>query len=89
VAGPGQFTVNAVEADRKALTLFEERPSRFLAPTGEDANRHLIEARIRGIREPALIALWLQVEKGRQHPGARQGVLDLLNDRRAEITGGN
>ena len=82
LAGPGRFSTKAIEADAKAHALFEERPSDFLLK-----NRPLIEARIQGISHPGLLALWIQVEKGRQGSGPRQYVLNQLNARRAEITG--
>ena len=86
MAGPGAFTLSAIESDDKASRMFDERPSRFLAPSSDDGGL-LRDARIGGIRHPALLALWIRIEKGRQTGrGPRQNVLDRLNDRRKQLS---
>jgi len=83
--GPGQFTVAALEADAEAARRFNERPTRFLAPHGDEENPLLLNALIRGIRREDRLQLWLDIEAGRQHPGPRQEVIAMLNARRAEL----
>jgi hypothetical protein len=84
-AGPGQFTTAALEADAEAARRFDQRPTQFLAPYGEDENLPLLDALIGGIRREKRLQLWLDIEAGRQYPGPRQEVIAMLNARRAEL----
>jgi hypothetical protein len=84
-AGPGQFTVAALEADAEAARRFDQRPTQFLAPYGEDENLLMLDALIDGIRREKRLQLWLDIEAGRQYPGPRQEVIAMLNARRAEL----